>query len=159
MRTPLQFAVALATLLTACGADSSPGPGDELPGGSVTQWTDSTELFFEHPALVVGSPAKFAVHLTDLTDFAPLRSGTVTLRFSPSPGGLPGTVTQTTPRSPGIYGPEVTFDRAGSYDLVILVESPQARDSITVPGMMVYATTAAVPADTAMGEQRIAFLK
>ena len=29
----------------------------------------------EHPALIVGAPDKFAVHLTDLTDFAPLRSG------------------------------------------------------------------------------------
>ncbi len=79
---------AAVPLLLACGsragsinADSSAAA--EPAGGAITLWTDSTELFMEHPALVVGAPGKFAVHLTDLTDFAPLRSGRITLRFVP----------------------------------------------------------------------------
>src|SRR5918994_370019 len=70
----------------AAEADEGAAPA----GGAITLWTDSTELFMEHPALIVGAPDKFAVHLTDLTDFAPLRSGRVTLRFDPQDGGEPG---------------------------------------------------------------------
>ena len=114
-------------------------------GGAITLWTDSTELFMEHPALIVGAPDKFAVHLTDLTDFAPLRSGRITLTFRPQGGGAPVVVVQETPRAPGIYGPAPTFTAAGTYDLTILVDSPQAKDSISVPGLRVYATAAEAP--------------
>ena len=68
--------------------------GVELAGGVVTMWTDSTELFMEYPALLVGNPGTFAVHLTDVTDFAPLLSGVVTLRFEPRDGGEAFTVAQ-----------------------------------------------------------------
>jgi RND family efflux transporter MFP subunit len=132
---------------------------DEPAGGAVTRWTDSTELFMEHPALIVGAPEKFAVHLTDLTDFAPLRSGRITLTFSPRDGGAPVTAVQDAPRAPGIYGPAPAFTRAGTYDLTIQVESPQAHDVIRVPGLIVYATTAAAPRDTAAAEPGITFLK
>jgi RND family efflux transporter MFP subunit len=140
--------LASLTLLLATAACGTPDAGEdaELPGGSITIWTDSTELFMEHPALIVGDSAKFAVHLTDLTDFAPLRSGTVTLRFAPRDGGAAVVVVQREPRVAGIYGPTVTFPRPGTYDLTMLVASPQARDSIVIPGLQVFATAADVPA-------------
>ena len=131
----------------------------ELAGGAITLWTDSTELFMEHPALIVGDSGKFAVHLTDLTDFAPLRSGRITLRFQPQSGGSPLVVTQETPRAPGIYGPAPRFTTAGVYDLTILIESPQARDSITVPGLRVYASASEAPRDEGGAEDGISFLK
>lgn len=147
----------------ACSDSKAPAdaaaPADEPAGGAITQWTDSTELFMEHPALIVGAPDKFAVHLTDLTDFAPLRSGRITLTFTPRDGGAPLVVVQDAPRSPGIYGPSPTFTKAGTYDLVIRVESPQARDSIFVPGLTVYASAAAAPRDSAGAESGISFLK
>jgi cobalt-zinc-cadmium efflux system membrane fusion protein len=128
-------------------------------GGAVTLWTDSTELFMEHPALIVGAPDKFAVHLTDLTDFAPLRSGRVTLRFSPRGGGQPVVVAQDAPRSPGIYGPAPAFAQPGVYDLTIQVESPQVRDEIRVPDLRVYASAAEAPREEAGGTGGIRFLK
>jgi len=153
-------------LLAACSeshphdADGShPGEGGEPAGGAVTLWTDSTELFMEHPALIVGAPDKFAVHLTDITDFAPLRSGKITLRFQPRGGGAPLVVTQDAPRAPGIYGPAPEFKAAGVYDLTILVDSPQAKDSITVPGLRVYASAAEAPKEEEGGDAGIAFLK
>ena len=75
---------AVFLVLGGCGgADGGAEPEVTGPaGGAVTLWTDSTELFMEHPALIVGAPDKFAVHLTDLTDFAPLRSGSITLRLT-----------------------------------------------------------------------------
>lgn len=158
-------AIGLTTAgVAACGGAKAPEvvAGDaaaEPAGGAITQWTDSTELFMEHPALIVGAPDKFAVHLTDLTDFAPLRSGRITLTFMPRDGGEPVVVVQDAPRAPGIYGPSPSFAKAGVYDLVIRVESPQARDSIFVPGLTVYANAAVAPRDSGGAESGISFLK
>ncbi|MBA2458856.1 MAG: efflux RND transporter periplasmic adaptor subunit [Gemmatimonadales bacterium] len=151
------------TLLGGCGR-GQPREGEatgaaEPAGGAVTLWTDSTELFMEHPALIVGAPDKFAVHLTDLTDFAPLRSGSVTLRFEPRGGGEAVVVTQETPRSPGIYGPAPEFERAGTYDLTITVESPQARDTIRVPDLRVYPSAEGAPKEEGGEDGGISFLK
>lgn len=141
------------------GGDSAAARAPEPAGGAITLWTDSTELFMEHPALIVGAPDKFAVHLTDITDFAPLRSGKITLRFVPRGGGAPLVVVQDAPRSPGIYGPSPEFKTAGVYDLTILVESPQARDSITVPDLHVFASAAEAPKEEGGGDDGIPFLK
>jgi RND family efflux transporter MFP subunit len=149
----------LVALALGCGR-AGDGAGEPEPaGGAITLWTDSTELFMEHPALIVGAPGTFAVHLTDLTDFAPLRSGRIELRFEPQGGGEPLVVMQAAPRAPGIYGPAPEFTRAGVYDLTIIVESPQARDEIRVPDLRVYATAIEAPKEEAAGEEGIAFLK
>ena len=156
-----------ALLLAAChrgeasdakAEEAADGRG-EPAGGAITLWTDSTELFMEHPALVVGAPDRFAVHLTDLTDFAPLRSGAITLRFQPQDGGAPVIVRQEAPRSPGIYGPSPEFTKPGVYDLTILVESRQARDSMMVRDLRVYARAEDAPPEEAAAETGIGFLK
>lgn len=139
----------------AGGETAEAGPA----GAAITLWTDSTELFMEHPALVVGDTGVFAAHLTDITDFAPLVSGRVTFRFVPRGGGAPVTVTQAEPRRPGIYGPRPRFTAPGVYDLTILVRSPQAKDSITVRGLRVYANAEEAPREEEGGDAGIAFLK
>ncbi|MBK6424346.1 MAG: efflux RND transporter periplasmic adaptor subunit [Gemmatimonadetes bacterium] len=151
---------AALTLAAACndGAGAA-ATAVELPGGAVTLWTDSTELFMEHPALIVGKPDKFAVHLTDLTDFAPLRSGRILLHFEPVGGGEGFTIVQEAPRAPGIYGPSPSFPRAGQWELTISVESPQARDEIRVPALTVYASEADVPGEDDGEAGGIPFLK
>ena len=146
--------------LGGCGSGASP-PEEAAapPGGSVTLWTDSTELFMEYPGLIAGQPAKLNVHLTDLTDFAPLRSGRVTFRFDPEGGGDGFTVVQETPRSPGIYGPAPEFPRPGVWNLTITVESPQTRDLLRVPGLRAYATAAEIPPDSGGAGGGVVFLK
>jgi cobalt-zinc-cadmium efflux system membrane fusion protein len=156
-----------ALLLAACNrgeasdakAEEAADGRGEPAGGAITLWTDSTELFMEHPALIVGAPDKFAVHLTDLTDFAPLRSGAITLRFQPQDGGAPVIVRQEAPRSPGIYGPSPEFTKPGVYDLTILVESRQARDSMMVRDLRVYARAEDAPREEAAAATGIGFLK
>ena len=151
--------LSMLTLMSACKSESEeaaePGPA----GGAITQWSDSTELFMEYPALIVGAPDKFAVHLTDITDYAPLRSGKITLRFQPRGGGDPVVAVQDTPRSPGIYGPSPEFKRPGMYDLTLIVASPQAKDSISVPGLQVYASEKEAPKESGGDEGGISFLK
>jgi membrane fusion protein, heavy metal efflux system len=162
MTTQIMRGLIVGALLGTIGCGKR-GETDTAPaepaGGAVTLWTDSIELFMEHPALIVGTPDKFAVHLTDITDFAPLRSGRITLRFQPRDGGAPVIVVQDTPRAPGIYGPSPAFTRPGLYDLTLLVQSPQARDSLFVPALRVYATAAEAPKDTGGTETGISFLK
>src|SRR5215203_810250 len=153
------FWICAAVVSVACSGSKDSSSASEPAGGAITLWTDSTELFMEHPALIVGAPDKFAVHLTDITDFAPLRSGKITLRFVPRDGGAPLVVTQETPRAPGIYGPAPEFKRAGIYDLTLLVASPQAHDSITVPGLKVYAKAEDAPREEEGGGAAISFLK
>ena len=152
---------ALTVSAGACDRGDGEAPGAEggPAGGAVTLWTDSTELFMEHPALIVGAPEKFAVHLTDLTDFAPLRSGRITLRFVPRDGGAPVVSTQEEPRVPGIYGPAPAFAEAGLYDLTLTVESPQAHDEIEVPGLRVYPGVEAAPSEEGGDPGGISFLK
>ena len=161
--TGFGLVAATLALLGACAGgrsdDTAGSAAGEPAGGAITLWTDSTELFMEHPALIVGEPGTFAAHLTDRTDFTPLTSGSVTLRFQPRDGGAPLVVTQATPRRPGIYGPAPEFTRPGIYDLTILVDSPQAQDSITVAGLRVYATADEVPREESAAEEGIAFLK
>jgi RND family efflux transporter MFP subunit len=155
----------VAAIVVGQAACAGIGGGDaamaepELAGGAITLWTDSTELFMEHPALIVGAPDRFAVHFTDVTDFTPLRSGRITMHFKPRDGGEPVVVVQEEPRAPGIYGPAPAFTRPGIYDLTIMVESPQARDSISVPGLRVYATEADAPREVPEMESGIPFLK
>jgi membrane fusion protein, heavy metal efflux system len=155
----LSVALLLSGAASGCANRTESKAAAQPPGGSVTVWTDSTELFLEHPALIAGAPDKFAVHLTDLTDFAPLRSGKVTLRFQPKSGGQPVVVVQEAPRSPGIYGPAPSFSTPGLYDVTLAVESPQARDTIRAGELRVYGSASEIRAEQAGGSGGIRFLK
>ncbi len=145
------------TFLLGCGRAEAPLVL-EVPTLSVTRWTDSTELFLEYPALIAGDAAKFAVHLTDLTDFVPLASGEVVLRLTPAAGGAPIEAAQTAPSSPGIFGPTLVPPAPGRYRMTVLVRSPQSVDSIGAGEVEVFASADDAPeeAPTAAG---IAFLK
>lgn len=104
--------------------------------GAVTQWTDETELFMEYPEIVVGREATFAVHLTRLSDFAPIANSEVYFTFR-SDNGAEITVRETEVQVPGIYGPDVTFDQAGRYDLTIEIYG-MVNDTMQVNGIPVY---------------------
>lgn len=147
----------LAVLFAGCSR-SAPEMVVEVPTLSVTRWTDSTELYLEHPALIAGQTIKFAVHLTDLTDFRPLLGGTVVLRLTPAAGGKAIEATQGGPSSPGIYGPTLTPERAGRYRVTVLVNSPQTIDSIAAGEAEVFESADDAPTEP-NAPAGIAFLK
>ena len=168
VRSAGALGLALALLLGPAGChdrtrdpDGGRASADEQPtgGGSVTLWTEKTELFMEYPALLVGEPAKLLVHLTALSDFAPLRSGTITLRFVREGGGENVEVMQEAPRSPGIYGPVLQFPRPGTWDLRLSIESAQVQDAIHVSGLRVQPSREELPEVGAEADDGIAFLK
>ncbi|MBI3463892.1 MAG: efflux RND transporter periplasmic adaptor subunit [Planctomycetes bacterium] len=106
--------------------------GDDPPMVSVTLTAEKLELFMEHPYLVQGQDAKFNVHLTLLQDGSPIRSGKLTV-VATGPSGKQLSVEQTTPRSPGIYGPTVAFPEAGENEMALTLQSEQAEETIRVP--------------------------
>jgi RND family efflux transporter MFP subunit len=104
--------------------------------GSVTRWTDETELFMEYPEIIVGREATFAVHLTRLSDFSPIADSEVYFTFR-SADGTEISARETEVQVPGIYGPDITFPEAGRYDLSIEIYG-MVNDTIQVEGIPVY---------------------
>ena len=98
----------------------------------------------EYPELIVGQEATFAVHLTRLSDFQPISESEVQFVFS-SERGNEGSLTETEVQIPGIYGPDVIFERAGRYDLTIIIQG-MVDDTLQVNGIPVYASAGDVPA-------------
>jgi RND family efflux transporter MFP subunit len=166
MPTGTVLALAALALLGSVGCDD---PADHPHavhhqaetggGGAVTLWTGSTELFLEYPALVVDEPAKLVVHLTALSDFAPIRSGVVSLRFEPEDDGDPVEVVQEAPHSPGVYGLDVVLPRAESWNLRLSIVGPQVQDSFVLRGLRSYAHPADLPEAGPGVEDAIVFLK
>ena len=93
----------------------------------VSRWTDSTELFMEYPALRVGVGSRFAIHLTDLTTFEPLRAGRVVVSLDYG-GGRVEEFGADGPSRPGIFGVDVIPSRSGSPALAVRLDSPPIED-------------------------------
>ena len=93
----------------------------------VTRWTDKTELFVEYPPLVAGETSRFAIHLTDLATFEPLREGRGTVELDYGAGDIE-VFTEEAPSRPGIFGVNVTPSRAGRPAMTIRVESAAVAD-------------------------------
>ncbi|OFW22183.1 MAG: hypothetical protein A3H97_04805 [Acidobacteria bacterium RIFCSPLOWO2_02_FULL_65_29] len=95
---------------------------------SVTNWTDETELFMEHPPLVAGRSALFAVHLTKLDDFTALNAGQPRIELTPAGGGPPVVFTGSAPSRPGAFRVEGSPPAPGSYRWTLVVDAPGLSD-------------------------------
>ncbi len=140
----------------------------ELPGQSVTLWTERTELFMEHPPLLAGKEVRFAAHLTILPpaggppEFKALTAATVTLAVAMADGGTVTSIVDK-PSNPGIFRPVLTPKRAGACRLTLRIRGPQLVDDFEVGPCHVYANAKA--AHAALGDEgeappgRIVYLK
>ena len=74
--------IAVVLLASACN-DAEDGLAEpEIGAVVVTQRNDSTELFLEYPHVVAGEQTgNWAIHLSDMEDFKPIRSGILTVNF------------------------------------------------------------------------------
>ena len=160
--------IVMLALAGACGAPGAAPPADlpeadadERPAVVETRWTDRTELFVEYPVLVAGQTSRFAIHLTDLATFEPVRTGSAAVVLSGAGGE---TFSADAPGRPGIFGVDVAPSAAGTYDLEIQLDAPGLADrhrlgSVTVHSSADAATAAAV-ADAGEGDDgAIPFLK
>jgi membrane fusion protein, heavy metal efflux system len=152
-------AACVAALVAACTAAPVPAPpaADEPPAISVTVWTDRTELFMEYPPLVAGENARFAIHLTNLGDFSPLREGRVVVRFE---GERIDHFEVDGPSTPGIFSVDVVVPPARRYQLAVEVHTPDVVDEHRLGAVTVHdSAEAALAAVEASEEGATAFLK
>jgi RND family efflux transporter MFP subunit len=149
----------LVVLVSACRRSPPPQTAApaEPPAVPVTIWSERTELFMEYPPLVAGQHARFAVHLTDLSNFAPLREGKVVIRFEGD------TITRFEvdgPSTPGIFGVDVKAPAARRYQVAVEVRRPQFTDELRVGPVTVYPDQQSAIASVAAREEgATSFLK
>jgi hypothetical protein len=144
----------LVALLGACrSAPSAEAPAaaeEEAPSLAVTIWSERSELFMEYPPLVAGEDARFAIHLTDLSNFQPLREGKVVVRFE---GDTIQRFEVDGPSTPGIFGVDVKVPAARRYQMTVEVHHPRFRDEHPVGPATVYTDTASALAAVRTDEE------
>ena len=155
----LSWLAALATV--ACGAPAAEVEEPGIASVVMTQWNDSTELFLEYPELVAGrQTGNWAIHLTDMSEFQPIRTGTLEVTFAPIDGGGEQTFTLEAPARDGIFLMDPVVERPGTYHVTLELSSPQAHTTHELQEVVVHASLEEAP--LGVGEEEaggIAFLK
>ena len=171
MRTPgyglaLNLSTALLAFgLTSCVERGSSGENDreadhEHGGGvAVTLWTETVELFFEYPPMVASEAGEpWAIHLTFLEDFQPVREGKLTLRFV-GPDLKEYLSVAETPARDGIFTPAPSLPREGAYQLSMTLDGSRGVEEIPVGEIRVFGSSAALPHVHDAPNPGISFLK
>jgi RND family efflux transporter MFP subunit len=151
----------LLLLLVACRKVEPPqsdmSPKQETV--SITHWTDTTELFLEYMPLVAGNKSRFAIHLTNQSDFKPVKEGSVEVELSRT-ASQAAKFTAQGPSRPGIFGVDVVVNETGQYNLSVRLRSVSLNDVHELAPLTVYANDKEA-ASTAQGssDDTVAFLK
>lgn len=157
--TKIGLLLVALTFLVSCAHDhETTDEGHEHGAISVTQYTDSTEIFMEYPPLLVNQEAEFLIHLTDLKNFKAVTEVQLTAEFV-NENGNKVTVTENEPARDGIYIPSVVFDNAGNYTMTITIQGNQVSDVIVVKDVMVYGSSSELPHIHEEESSDISFLK
>ncbi len=125
----------LLLLLLAGGCSRNAPPTDpkaEEEAIARTEFTNRIENFFEYEPLKAGRASQFLIHLTDLTDGAPLEKADVTLNLQPKGGGAASQTKAKVGKVTGIYVAEVTIPRAGAYDIEFRVKAAKLDEQMTL---------------------------
>jgi RND family efflux transporter MFP subunit len=150
----------LLAAVAACSNDAAETVEPELGSVVVTQWNDSTELFLEYPHVVAGqATGNWAIHLSSMKDFKPIRTGTLSVRFV-NEREVAETFTIAAPARDGIFLLDPVIVNAGTYRVELSLASPQVSSQHVLPEVLVYASEAEAPREA--GEEAgggIAFLK
>ena len=140
---------AAIAMLFACGGDAKNGllhPQAENAAPpppetwAVTTWGERYEIFPETAPLVAGSASSAHTHVTVLSDYSPLRQGSVSivLRGPEGEQSFAGTF-----KRDGIYDVPIAPAREGVYDLLFRIDSAAGREEI--PGGKVNVGTKGAP--------------
>lgn len=156
--------------VAACSHDHAPGDAhghdhgeraeDERPALSFTDWTETSELFIELPALVVGKPSACAAHVTKLDDFSAPDAGRVTAILRGPSGDE--RFASGAPTVPGIFRPVIRPTSAGRRQLIVQIHTDGIAAEHDLGAVVVYPTTAAARAaipEAPEAAGRVVFLK
>ncbi|NQV33762.1 MAG: efflux RND transporter periplasmic adaptor subunit [Phycisphaeraceae bacterium] len=103
-----------------------------------TVWTDTIEIFAEHPFAVKGTPVPYVTHVTDLKTFLPRTQGPVT--FVMAQGSQRIEHIDPAPARDGIYIPELVFPTTGTWSVVLQIPTNGTTHEVEFPAVEVYAT-------------------
>jgi hypothetical protein len=118
---------------TACGGSRAPEVAAEPERESRTEFTARIENFFEFDPLKPGKASHFLIHLTDLTDGAPVEKADVTLNVRGA--GRPAIqATARVGKVTGIYVAEVTVPAPGTYDIEFHVKNAKLDERMPLTG-------------------------
>lgn len=118
---------------------------------SVTEFTPKVLLFMEYPRLIRGQTARFLAHVTVLETGEPVRSGSLMIRYT-RPDGEAGELVAERPARDGLFIPQGSFERAGTYQAQVVLRSDQVGETVELEPLVVYADTAAAKAADADAE-------
>ena len=143
----------IAGVLVACGS-AQPGadPAAQADhshsgGGVVTRWTDVLELFVEYPPHVRDVPSEpWAIHLTWLQDWQPVREGSLTLLLR-GPGGAREQIVMVAPDRPGVFTATPTLTATGTWRADFTLAHEGREYAIPVGPLQVFESEDALPHD------------
>ena len=116
-------ASALVAITVACRREE---PASSTPAAETlarTEFTERIENFFEYEPLKAGKPSAFLIHLTDLSDGAPVEKADVTLIVRREREGRGIETKAKVGRVTGIYVAEVTVPAPGRYTIEFQVKN------------------------------------
>ena len=144
----LSLLVCSSLLFLSCGEhthDSSNGHEvAEWPARAQTVWSPRHEFFFENDFAVIGQPAGFALHVSNLSDGSPRETGPMSMIFDWAAPGSKGSpepirVQLDAPMRSGIYLTDITFPTTGEWYWEATVDG----DHTQLQTIIVYADEAA----------------
>ena len=153
---------AVVIQLTIVGCERAPTEETAQPGiGSVvlTQWNDSTELFLEYPHPVAGqATGNWAIHLTSMASFEPIRSGSLVLIFFSGESVEEAFTIEEVARD-GIFLLDPVVATPGHYRVELALKSPQAQSRHVLPNIEVFASESEAPLAEEVAAGGMTFLK
>jgi hypothetical protein len=129
------MAAAAVLVLAAVSACRSPQPeakNEEAETIARTEFTERIENFFEYEPLKPGKASPFLIHLTDLSDGAPVEKAAVTLTVRPRSSGAATQTKAKVGRVTGIYVAEVSVPAPGTYTIEFRVVTPTLDERMTL---------------------------
>ena len=151
--TAAVYAASAAAALGSLGCDQRPADAaaeadhSHAGGGVVTHWTDALELFVDYPPHVRDVPSDpWAIHLTWLDDWQPVREGSLTLLLR-GPGGAREEIGIGTPDRPGVYTATPTLTATGTWRADLTLSARGVEYPIPVGQLQVFESEDALPHD------------
>lgn len=154
-------ATLLAAMYLGCAASENAvdTEAEEFPSEVVTQWNDSTELFLEYPLVVAGrATGNWAIHLTSMKDFQPIRTGTLAVRFVGA-DERDQTFEVDAPARDGIFLLDPVVTQPGTYRVELTLKSPQVTSQHALLEVRVFSSTDSLPPAEEGEDGGIPFLK
>ena len=111
----------------------------EGKSSQVMVWGDRFEIFLEYPFVLVDTPTGFVTHVTDRMTLEPRRKGNVVFVLTDE-SGVSTRHVEKTPARDGIYIPELTFSKSGSWKLSLIIPLGEKEHIVELPALRVYGT-------------------